>query len=145
MLRRGVRVGSSSLHWKNKGVFQTELRGKEENEGDEEGKGDEGDDEDRILVPGPSGLFQHWNQVEQHRLEPEPDALCIGNMVLVDSQRDVGGTDHKPEAKFGFRMGKIFGVNRLLQRATVQWWCTSGTQFKVTGVWRPWLTQRFSR
>ena len=122
------------FHWKNGGVFKTELRalaiGVDSDESDDEG----------IDTTGPSGLFQDWEQVKIHRVRPEPESICVGMMVAVDTAGDLHQVEGPP-SKFGFRLGRVVRVDRVMQHVTIQWWCTSATVFAQKQLWRPWLTQ----
>ena len=130
----------TAFHWANGGVFRTEEK---LNAGLQDIDSDDDRDDEEIDTTGASGLFQHWNQVKVHRVRPEPESICVGFMVAVDGNADVG--KDAPPAKYGFRMGKVVRVNRLLAYVTVQWLCTHGDVFKQKQVWRPWLARTITR
>ena len=120
------------FHWKNGGVFHTETLAPAE-------RGKSYDEE--LRVPGASGLFQDWQQVINHRVCPEPSSICAGHMVAVDTE-GILSTTEAPDPKFGFRMGKVCAVDRVLRHVKVQWWTTSSKKFQQKAVWRPWIARQ---
>ena len=122
------------FHWKNGGVFHTETLALANRGLSYEGELD---------IPGPSGLFQDWPQVLKHRACPEPSSICAGHMVAVDSTGVLSYADSTTtDPKFGFRMAKVYAVDRVLRRVKVQWWTTSSKTFQQKAVWRPWIVQQ---
>ena len=126
------------FHWARGGEFRTEahLRRVEEGESDEDASDDE-----EIVVEAARGVFQHWDQVEKHRANPEPSSLRVGNIVCVWLEaRDVRPRSKHVEAPgsvLGFRLGRIVGVCRDSQTVDVHYYDTSAKTLTGATVYRP--------
>ena len=91
-----------SFHWKNGGVFQTELL---------QGVPDPDDyDVPEIAFIPQHGLFQHHVQLEASRTRPEPEAICVNNYVAVQLKSVSSGAIIPPEVG-GVRIGRVVRVN----------------------------------
>ena len=71
------------FHWQDGGVFLNESK-------EVPGPDDMEDEEDEmemqeegIRTTAPRGLYEHWNQVTAHRINPEPSHILVGNFVCV--------------------------------------------------------------
>ena len=84
------------------------------------------------------GVFQHAIQVQQHKTNPEPSDLCLGNLVCVWADSPEDGL---PPHHLGFRLGTIVRVYSTEGNLDVQWLVTGAGSLTLNTQFRVWAGQ----
>ena len=127
------------FHWKNGGVFTTEQHMQRVAAGDSDDEVD--DDDDELDVEPARGIFQHWEQVEKHRAEPQPSSIKLGSIVVVkEGAKNMQALkmQKKPRATaIGFRLGQVLRVHKATNAVDIQYFHTSSKMLTTQTTFRP--------